>query len=299
MLARHIILAFDMETDVGNYLTSYRGVRQGTPRILEALNRNGIPATFLFTGEAARQNRDIARGIAEAGFEVGCHGLRHETVGEPHFNMPNDIPILEVEVEHRLELNRAIIAEVTGRQPETFRAPRLWQGNAQIHALDRLGFSVDASYSVAAHGKWILPYHPSREDWREKGDLGLLEIPNFAFLDGRNDYGRFFGRNDQWPLLRLLGADFVFENSRDVVERQAASSDISVLLFYLHPWEFETMPETVEYDEGTFRFRPELFHNSGDPMAKEFEHYLELALREGYSFSTCRDFARLWTERYG
>jgi peptidoglycan/xylan/chitin deacetylase (PgdA/CDA1 family) len=296
-LKKYVILAFDMETDIGSYLKSYRGVRNGTPRILEALRRQGLPATFLFTAEAAEQNRDITRSVAEAGFEVGCHSFRHETVGEARFNMPNDTPILDSEVEHRLALNRAIVAEICGRQPETFRAPRLWQGNAQVQALEKLGFAVDASYSVAAQRTRILPYHPSREDWREEGDLKLLEIPNFAFLDHRNDYSRFFCRNDQWPLLRLLGADFVLENSRDVVDRQASSSDIAVLLFYLHPWEFEPMPETVEYDEGSFHFRPELHANCGDPMAAEFERYLRLALGEGYEFTTCRDFCRIWIER--
>lgn len=123
-------------------------------------------------------------------------------------------------------------------------------------------------------------------------------VPNFAFLDTRNDYSRFFCKNDQWPLLRLLGAEFVYENQKDVIERQKELSEVSLLLFYLHPWEFEPMPEKYEYDEGTFLFRPELVQNCGDAMARQFERYIQLCRNGGFEFATCGDFARVWKERH-
>lgn len=290
----YIILAFDMETDIGSYLKTYNGVRYGTQRIAAVLEKYQVPATFLFTGDAATNNMDVVREIANRGFEVGCHSLRHETVGSAHFNMPNDAPILEAEVENRLRLNKRIVDEITGKEAVTFRAPRLWQGNAQIQALESCAFKVDASYSVAAHKKNIVPYHPSRENWLEPGTMKLLEIPNFAFLDDKNDYSRYFCKNDQWPLLRLLGADFIFNNQKYVIEQQSEISKITVLLFYLHPWEFEKMPEKFDYDEGTFFFKAELSKNCGDFMAKAFERYVQLCVDGGYEFTTCRDFFDIW-----
>ena len=135
-----------------------------------------------------------------------------------------------------------IVKELSKKQPVSFRAPRLWQGHGQIKILEKLGFKVDASHSLAAHKKQLLPYHPSKENWLEKGKMNILEIPNFAFLDDKNDYSKYFRKNDQWPLLRLLGADFVFKTQKYVIEKQSKLSDICVLLFYLHPWEFEKMP---------------------------------------------------------
>jgi peptidoglycan-N-acetylglucosamine deacetylase len=295
----YVLFAFDMETDIGSYLKTYGGVREGTGRILAILGKHGVPATFLFTGEAALANPDVVRQVAAAGHEVGCHGLRHETVGDAHFHMPNDTPILDREVKYRLQMAARMVHDASGMQPVTFRAPRLWQGRAQVRALEKLGFLVDASYSVAAHKERILPYHPSREDWRMPGRMRLLEIPNFAFLDTETDYSRFFCGNDQWPLLRLLGADFVRRGATHVVTKQAASSAVSVLLFYLHPWEFVPMPERYDYDEGTFLFRPELSKNCGDVMTHEFDRYVGMCREDGFQFATCRDFYRIWRSNEG
>jgi hypothetical protein len=87
-----------------------------------------------------------------------------------------------------------------------------------------------------------------------------------------------------------------WKNQEDVLDRQAERSDITVLLFYLHPWEFEPMPETFEYDEGVFHFRPELVQNCGEAMSREFDRYIQLCGEAGFRFATCGDFARRWEE---
>jgi hypothetical protein len=297
-MKNYILFGFDMETDIGSYLKSYRGVRQGTPVLLEILQRHGIPATFFFTGQTARDNPELVRELARLGYEVGCHSLKHETVGDAHFDMPGDIPILEEEVEHRLELNKQIVQELSGSQPVSFRAPRLWQGQAQLAALEKLGFAVDASYSVFAHRERLLPYHPARDNWLQPGDMRILEVPNFAFDPATHNYERYFCKHDQWPLLRLLGARFVFNHLGDVLrQQQAAGAKLGVLLFYLHPWELQPMPGRYVYSEGIMHFRPELHTNCGRKMAVEFERFLQMALRDGFQFSSCRDFAGIWEER--
>ncbi len=279
-----------METDIGSYLKSYNGVQNGTGRILEILSRSGIKATFFFTGEAAEKNQTVVRDVARAGHEIGCHSLKHETVGDAHFNMPNDSPILEEELQHRLELNARIVQRLSKKKPTSFRAPRLWQGDAQVGVLEKLGFLVDASYSVAAHKAMTVPYHPSGKNWLTPGNMKLLEIPNFAFSGDNGRFRRYFGRNDQWPLLRLLGAKFVMENIKPVVDEQLTKAPSACLLFYLHPWEFEAMPAKYRYDEGTFHFRPELHQNCGDRMVREFTLFVQRALETGYRFITCQDY---------
>ena len=296
-MKKYIIFGFDMESDIGSYLKSYRGVQQGTPVLLDILQRHGLPATFFFTGDTAKGNPEVVREVARRGYDVGCHSLKHETVGDVHFDMPGDIPILEEEVEHRLELNKKIVQDLCGKQPVSFRAPRLWQGQAQLAALEKLRFLADASYSVFAHRERLLPYHPSRENWLVSGDMRILEIPNFAFDPSTYNYERFFCKHDQWPLLRLLGARFVFDRLGDVLRRQAEGSELGVLLFYLHPWEFQPMPGRYVYPEGTMHFRPELHANCGRKMAIEFERFIQLALRDGFQFSSCRDFQALWDAR--
>lgn len=293
-MEKYIIFGFDMETDIGSYLKTYNGVKCGTEKIISILKKYDIAATFLFTGDTALNNPEKVAEVSKEGFEVGCHSLKHETVGDVGFNMPNDSPILESELEARLVENIRIVKELSKKQPVTFRAPRLWQGHGQIKILEKLGFKTDASYSVAAHKKQIIPYHPSEDDWLEKGKMKILEIPNFAFLDDKNDYSKYFCKNDQWPLLRLLGADFVFKNQKYVLEKQNKLSDICVLLFYLHPWEFEKMPEKFEYDEGTFIFKPELSKNCGDFTVKAFDEYIDLCLNDDFKFTSCSEFYEIW-----
>ena len=249
---------------------------------------------YTSTGDAALNNAEQVKLVSANSFEIGCHSLKHETVGDAGFNMPNDAPILENELEGRLVENIRIIEEISRQNPISFRAPRLWQGHGQIVILEKLGFKIDASYSVAAHKEHLIPYHPSRKNWLAKGDLKILEIPNFAFLDNKNDYSRFFCKNDQWPLLRLLGADFIFENTKMVIKKQHELSDISVLLFYLHPWEFVRMPEKFEYDEGTFIFKPELYENCGEFMIREFEEYIKKSLQDGFEIVSCKKFYDIW-----
>ena len=60
-----------------------------------------------------------------------------------------------------------------------------------------------------------------------------------------------------------------------------------MLLFYLHPWEFEKMPDKFEYDEGTFIFNPELFKNCGDHTVKALDEYIDMCLDDGFKFSSC------------
>jgi peptidoglycan/xylan/chitin deacetylase (PgdA/CDA1 family) len=285
-----MILGFDMETDIGSYLKTCTGVRNGTPRILGILSRLGVKATFFFTGDTAQQNPDIVQEVAREGHEIGCHSLKHETVGDAHFNMPNDSPILEEEMEHRIEMNRDIVRRTSGREPLSFRAPRLWQGDGQVRVLEKLGFLVDASYSVAAHREMSVPYHPSRASWLQAGDMKLLEIPNFAFRGDSARWRRYFGKNDQWPLLRLLGARFVLQNLPAVVNEQLTRAASACLLFYLHPWEFEPMPERYRYDEGTFHFRPELHQNCGRRMTRQFDLFLQGAREDGYELVTCEGY---------
>jgi peptidoglycan-N-acetylglucosamine deacetylase len=295
-MEKYIIFGFDMETDIGSYLKTYNGVKNGTGKILSILKKYDIDATFLFTGDAALNTPEKVVEVSKAGFEIGCHSLRHETVGDATagFNMPNDSPILESELEARLIENIRIVKELTKKQPVTFRAPRLWQGHGQIKVLEKLGFIVDASYSVYTHKKQIIPYHPSEENWLETGKMNILEIPNFSFLDNRSDYGEYYSKNNQWPLLRLLGADFVFENQKFVIEEQRKLSDVCVLLFFLHPWEFEKMPEKFEYDEGLFIFKPELTKNCGDFMAKAFDKYIDLCINDEFKFVSCIRFYDIW-----
>jgi len=100
----HVIISFDMETDLGNWWTTYEGVTAGTPRLLEILNRQRIHATFLFTADAAQAHPEVVRSVSNAGHEIGCHALHHEFLGEANSDTPGLFTLLPEEIDHRLEL---------------------------------------------------------------------------------------------------------------------------------------------------------------------------------------------------
>ncbi|MBC7333173.1 MAG: polysaccharide deacetylase family protein [Actinobacteria bacterium] len=286
----YVLLGFDMETDIGSYTRTYEGVRVGTRKILEIIEEYGIEATFLFTGDAAAKNKKVVCDLRDLGHEIGCHSLQHETVGDALFNIPSDRGILEEEARPRLEKNVQIVEEIIGERPVSFRAPRLWQGTSQVLALEELGFLVDASYSQYKYREMILPYHPSKENWLKKGDLKILELPNFCFVN--NDIGLLesYTGLDQWPKLRTLGADFVFDGIKAVIEKQFKTSDVAVLTFYLHPWEAIEIPEKYAYDEGVFYFHRDIYINTGDYFVEQLRIFIERCLEEGFKFTTFKKF---------
>jgi len=95
-----------------------------TPRILEILERHGVPATFFVLGSQAERHPDVVRQVAAAGHEVGVHGYRHR------------VPAL-LGLRATLQDVGAtvrVLTEILGRPPRYFRPPwgifNLWTGLA-------------------------------------------------------------------------------------------------------------------------------------------------------------------------
>ena len=71
MAKMNVVLGFDMETDVGSWTPYYEGLVNGTPIILDALEKHALTATFFFTGDSARKHPEVTRLVKAAGHEVG------------------------------------------------------------------------------------------------------------------------------------------------------------------------------------------------------------------------------------
>ncbi|HUK17002.1 MAG TPA: polysaccharide deacetylase family protein [Bryobacteraceae bacterium] len=94
-------------------LTFDDGPSEGTPRILEALARHGVRATFFQCGANVERLPEIARAVRAAGHEIGNHSHTH-----PLFCFRSQAFI-------EMELARAqqAIERHTGARPVWFRAP--------------------------------------------------------------------------------------------------------------------------------------------------------------------------------
>jgi cellulose synthase/poly-beta-1,6-N-acetylglucosamine synthase-like glycosyltransferase/peptidoglycan/xylan/chitin deacetylase (PgdA/CDA1 family)/spore germination protein YaaH len=84
-----------------------------TPRILDILKKENVPAAFFVVGEMAEKNIGILRREYEAGYEIGNHTFFHPDISTISIDRVN------------LELNatRKLIESVTGRSTILFRPP--------------------------------------------------------------------------------------------------------------------------------------------------------------------------------
>ena len=106
----------------------------GYPRLLDALDRHGLRATFFVEGWNGAHHGEAVRELAGRGHEVGLHGWVHERWGD---------------------LDRAVAAELldegiaalssVGIRPTGFRAPGGERGPHTAALLAARGFEYDAS----------------------------------------------------------------------------------------------------------------------------------------------------------
>lgn len=84
-----------------------------TPKILDILEREKVPATFFVVGINAEKNIPLLQRIYKDGFEIGNHTFTHNNVAK--------MSMERAEIE--LKSTRLLIEAVTGRSTVLFRAP--------------------------------------------------------------------------------------------------------------------------------------------------------------------------------
>jgi peptidoglycan/xylan/chitin deacetylase (PgdA/CDA1 family) len=142
-----LCITVDLEHDCPPFLTTYRGVTEGMPRLLDLLAREQVPATFFCTGDVARKHPEIVRRLVAEGHELGCHGDTHARFGglEPR--------AAEKEIADAAATLRAF-APVT-----SFRAPNLDFPSAYVPLLAKHGFVLDSSQGRHKPGSLLVePY---------------------------------------------------------------------------------------------------------------------------------------------
>jgi hypothetical protein len=282
------VLGFDMETDIGSWTPWYEGFKPGTDVILDLLKKHDVSATFFFTGDSARKNPETVLKVRDAGHEIGCHTLFHETIGEALFEIPGMMPILEEEVENRIRLATEWVEEIAGVRPSSFRCPRLFGSTTVVNALESLGYVADATYPMYYFKDRLTPYHPSSEDWTKEGDMKIVELPNFADMSmiSQDEFGR---DRDQWPLFRTESAAKVMEHINGYVDFCGNKGVDPFLCFYFHPWEFHPMREgLLHYGEGAVLPDPFIIKNCGPYAAEQFDVLLGMLKEMGSEFFQAR-----------
>lgn len=84
-----------------------------TPQLLDILKKENVPATFFMLGEQVEKFPDIAKMVADQGYEIGNHSYTHSKFTK----LGRD------EIRKEINDTQEIIERATGRHPVLFRAP--------------------------------------------------------------------------------------------------------------------------------------------------------------------------------
>lgn len=132
--APRVALTVDFEPDCPPYLSStFRGIEEGAPKLLELFAKAQVPATYFTTGEVAERFPESVRALVEAGHELGCHGVTHTAFDRL------DETTARWEIGHSARLLRGFAPVVS------FRAPYLRFPERYVRLLEEDDFQLDSS----------------------------------------------------------------------------------------------------------------------------------------------------------
>ena len=155
----------DGNVSVGPLSQGEYGSRVALPRVVELMNREGIPSTFFFPAWSLKLAPSQAEVIQSSGMhEIAVHGWIHERNSE-----------LDADTEERL-LVAAIeeVTELTGEKPVGYRAPSWNFSPNTLEIVLRLGFLYESSLMADDR-----PY----ELLHNGQPTGLVELPVEWILD--------------------------------------------------------------------------------------------------------------------
>lgn len=141
-----------------------------TPKILDILEKEKVPATFFLIGENAEANIPLVQRINRMGFEIGNHTFTHGNLAK----MSPERAALE------LKTTRSLIEAITGKSTVLFRAPYNADSEPQTYEeLEPLAQSKKDNY--IAVGESIDP-----NDWDPKMNADSIVNRTIRFATQNN-----------------------------------------------------------------------------------------------------------------
>ncbi len=159
------------------YLTFDCGYENGnTPRILDALNKHGVKATFFAVGNFLSDNPELIRRMVQEGHTIGNHSMDHPDMSR--------ITSLESFAEE-LEPVEALYQEITGEEMKPyFRPPQGTYSENSLRLAKELGYKT--FFWSLAYVDWYQDQQPSREEAFEKL-LGRIHPGAIVLLHNTSD----------------------------------------------------------------------------------------------------------------
>ncbi len=162
-----IVLTVDMEPDCPPFLNTFKGIEQGTEKLLSLFGRLGVPATFFFTGMVAQAYPHIVKQVLDAGHEIGCHGDSHT----PFTQL--DRHGAAKEITDSLAVLRRFERVVS------FRAPNLVFPEIYLNLLAENGILIDSSLARYKMGYLFRTKNPPVKRLPVSATSSVLRLPGW------------------------------------------------------------------------------------------------------------------------
>ena len=203
-----------------------RGVhaaQEGTPRLLDLLNKYDITTTWNITGHSIESFPKQSEMVVQAGHELGLHGYTHEN------------PLAMTKEQEQAILNKTfdLVVQISGKEPKGYSAPWWELSPNTIDLLLEKGIEYDHSLMENDHS----PYYLRRDDswtkidysqpaetwmkpWKAGPETDLIEIPCSWYLDDAPPvmFVKKFPNSHGWVSPRSIGQmwtdqfDWVYRN---------------------------------------------------------------------------------------
>lgn len=144
-------------------------VEANVDRILAILDDTGSLATFFTLGWVAERYPAMMRRIAEAGHEIGSHGMSHRILTE----------LTPAEMRSEARDSRRLLEDLTGTRVEGYRAPSYTVDRRTLWALEVLvesGYTYDSSMFPIRGRRYG---HPEGPTWPTRVPAGRSDIAEF------------------------------------------------------------------------------------------------------------------------
>jgi peptidoglycan-N-acetylglucosamine deacetylase len=156
-----------------------------TPKVLDALDRAGVKATFFVIGKKAEAHPDLVRLIAARGHLVGCHGYAHQrlfsllSIAAVRDDIERSLATLEKIMGARPTLFRPPIGHTNPRIAKVVREKRLTVVGWSVRTLDGLGASQPERVAARAvrgleDGAIVLLHDAAERDDHTPASLAAL-----------------------------------------------------------------------------------------------------------------------------
>ena len=268
-MAKVCMISIDVDEDLRNDNEKvFKGVEK-LDKILNIFDDRDIRSTLFVKGEVMENYPDLVLRWSKK-HEIAYHGSCH-TIDRNKSHIKR-YKLSKNERENQLKDFCRSYEDLFGYKPVGFRAEEFAIDQLQLELLDKFGFEYDSSVlsnypffikNVGYKGKAPnMPYHPSYSNYREKGDMRILEIPFTTLAFG-------FPLSGTW--IRVFGTK--------ICKFLLASKKPQFIGLMMHSWDY------IEY-EGAFS------KNSGGRFLEYLYDVLE-TLDKNYKFRCGEEILRI------